>query len=451
MPRSINSLPRVPRIVAHGTAAGAFLLAASPLPAWYARRVTDQSDEPLGVIALLTAVVMLVAGVRHQRGGRQVMLHPARMLCGAGLLVVLQATALVHFPLLAGLLAVGILGCSVTIPRGKAGLIALLVLSLPLIASLDFYAGYPLRLVAAELAAWLLRACGLGVNRAGTLLMDGDNLVGMDPPCAGVRMLWTAGFTAAVVAARADLSWKRTLALIGGAVLCVVMGNSARAAAVFFPESGRVHWPHWMHPATGLVVHGLVLAAVFSLGTKMERRPTPGTTSCHSLFQPIASVLAAGCVLATAMALHTATPVHAVTSNTWPATLDGVPLIPLPLDTREQRFAQAFPGGIARFRCGDAEVILRSVEKATRLMHSSADCLRAAGFTITSKPVHRDADGRVWGCALAERAGRTWQVRERFVNAAQNRVCTDASAWFWKAALHPQEGPWTALTVMEER
>jgi hypothetical protein len=35
------------------------------------------------------------------------------------------------------------------------------------------------------------------------------------------------------------------------------------------------------------------------------------------------------------------------------------------------------------------------------------------------------------------------------VNAAQNLVCTDASAWFWEAVMHSDEGPWMAITIME--
>lgn len=425
-----------------------FALSAAPLLAWYARRVTDQSDEPLGVIALVTAIGFLTVMLRGKSAWSSVKVHPARMLSGAVLLGVIQTTGLAHFPLLLGLLAVATVAFSITMPRGKAGFIALLVLSLPLVASLDFYAGYPLRLAAAELSVWLLRLTGLAVARAGVILLDGDNLVGMDPPCAGVRMLWTACFTAAVVAMRMRLAWSRTLMLLGGAVICVILGNSLRAALVFFPESGRVHWPEWMHPGIGLVVHGGVLAAVFGLGSVMEGMRRRATTFMPGKLCTLLGCIGVAAALIAAQFLGnpSSAPAFAVS---WPATLDGTPLTPIPLSTRESRFAQAFPGGIAKFRCGASEVILRRVEQCTRRMHPSADCLRAAGFTITTKPVHQDADGRVWGCCLAERGGQTWRVRERFVNAAQTRVCTDASAWFWGAMLHPDEGPWTAVTVLE--
>jgi exosortase/archaeosortase family protein len=229
----------------------AFLLAALPLLSWYVQRVIDGSDEPLGVIALVVAVATLVtaAGFGH-KDRRRVRLHPWRMLVGAGLLALVQWFGPVRLPLVAGLLAVVVVAVSVEMPRGKAGVIALLVLSLPLVASLDFFAGYPLRLAAAELGRGMLWIVGIEAERNGVLLVHCGRLVGIDPPCAGIRMLWTACFLAAVLAVRMRLSWRRTLGLLGIAIGCVVLGNSLRAALVFLPESGRVHWPEWAHPGS---------------------------------------------------------------------------------------------------------------------------------------------------------------------------------------------------------
>jgi exosortase/archaeosortase family protein len=435
-------------------------MAAAPLMSWYLRRVTDRSDEPLGVLALLTAVVLLGGSFHTAQARAKVALHPLRLLIGALLLALLQRTPLAHFPLISGLLAVAVLGLSVEVPIGKAGVLALLVLSLPLVASLDFYAGYPLRLVASQITVLLLNLGGLGVERVGVLLREGGSIVGMDPPCAGVRMLWSACFTAAVVATWQRFLWPRTLLLLAGAVVCVVLGNSVRATLVFFPESGRVHWPEWMHPGVGLVVHGVVLAAVFGMGDALAGRRfrrdathwsrTPAVARFVKWRGWVAAVmLALGALLAWRMTDSPRSPADAPHLASWPATLDGLPLVSLPLSVREARFAQAFPGHIAKFRCGDAEVILRRVTAPTRYMHPSSDCLRGAGFEVTSKPMHEDADGRLWGCSLAERANEKWRVRERYVNAAQNLVCTDASAWFWEAVMHSDEGPWMAITIME--
>jgi hypothetical protein len=132
----------------------AFVLAALPLLVWYGRRMSDGSDEPLGVIALVAAGVIFLTAARFgRRDPGELGIMPARMMAGAAVLASLQFGGRGFSPLITGVLAVAILAVSVRMPRGKAGVIALLVLSLPLIASLDFFAGYPLRLAIASMSA----------------------------------------------------------------------------------------------------------------------------------------------------------------------------------------------------------------------------------------------------------------------------------------------------------
>jgi exosortase len=433
------------------TALIAFTLAALPLLIWYARRMMDHSDEPLGVIALLVAVFTLAVAARYGKRDRARIL-PGRMLAGAALLAILQFSGVVRYPLLAGLLAIAIIAASVSMPRGKAGVIALLVLSLPLIASLDFFAGYPLRLVVAQMTTGLLQFGGIPVERTGVMLIDGERIVGIDPPCAGIRMLWTSCFVAAVLAARMRLSWLRTFSLLALAVVCVVIGNVLRAAVVYFPESGRVEWPDWAHPGVGLLVHGCVLAAVFGISNRLdclERR-------CHntSWWRNGRRLAVSSGVLLLAFAGMLAVgrghdPIANEASD-WPTMLDGVALIPLPLSAAETQFLRAFPGDIAKFSWGEAEVIMRRTNQPTRLMHPSGDCLRAAGFKVHSEPVFRDTDSRLWGSSIALRNGTCWLVHERYVSAS-GAVTTDASAWYWQALLHPEDGPWTATTVISQK
>jgi len=432
----------------------AFLLAALPLGTWYVQRVIDGSDEPLGVIALGAAFATLItaAGLGHG-DRRRIRLHPWRMLIGAGLLALVQWYGPVRLPLVAGLLAVAVVAFSVEMPRGKAGVIALLVLSLPLVASLDFFAGYPLRLAAAELGRGMLWFVGIEAERNGVLLVHCGRLVGIDPPCAGVRMLWTACFLAAVLAVRMRLSWRRTLGLLGMAIGCVVVGNALRAALVFLPESGRVRWPEWAHPGVGLMVHGLVLGGVFYAAARLERIGRRCETkrwwmTGRRLMVPTVAVSLVVAALVLFIAGRATAP--PVAEQPWPANLDGVALVELPLSELEQRFARSFPGQIGRFAWGEREVIMRRTIRPTRRMHPAADCLRAAGFVTRAEPLFRDSDGGLWGCSTARKDGRRWRVLERYLNSDGSLLATDASAWFWQAMAQPDEGPWTAVTVIEE-
>lgn len=426
-----------------------FVISVIPLLSWYGRRVTDGSDEPLGVIALLVALATLAVAARYGKRDR-IRVLPGRMIVSAALLSAIQFASVVRYPLLIGLLAIAAIAFSVKMPRGKAGTIALLVLSLPLVASLDFYAGYPLRLIVAEITTFLLKLGGIPVEKVGVMLIDGDRLVGIDPPCAGIRMLWTSCFVAAVLAARMRLSWLRTLALLSAALICVVVGNGVRAAMVFFPESGRVEWPEWGHPGAGLLVHSAVLLAVFGFAGRLDRAGKRWELSNWWQGTRRLTVVAFGMLLVTGGLFVTSLgkdgPTHA-TETSWPTMFDGVSLIRQPLSPMEQSFARSFPGHIAKFTWGEAEVIMRRTHQATRMMHPSGDCLRAAGFETHSEPLFRDADDLLWGASFALRDGKRWLVHERYVSE-NGDACTDASAWYWQALLYPDEGPWTAMTVI---
>src|ERR1700738_5023470 len=63
-------------------------------------------------------------------------------------------------------------------------------LALPVLPSLQFTLGYPMRIISAALAVPLLRAHGLDVARQGTFLLWRDEMIQFDAPCSGVNMLW---------------------------------------------------------------------------------------------------------------------------------------------------------------------------------------------------------------------------------------------------------------------
>ena len=72
-----------------------------------------------------------------------------------------------------------------------------------------------------------------------------------------------------------------------------------------------------------------------------------------------------------------------------PSDWDGQPVRPLALSAVEQRFAQAFPGHIARLTDGRQIVVLREVRQPTRLLHPAVDCYRALGYRIEGERLER--------------------------------------------------------------
>jgi hypothetical protein len=131
----------------------------------------------------------------------------------------------------------------------------------------------------------------------------------------------------------------------------------------------------------------------------------------------------------------------------WPSAWDGAPLRPLALSEVEHRFAQQFPGAIARMTDGHQMLVLRQVTSPTRMLHPAADCYRALGYRIEQARLERDREARLWRCFEAQRGrGQTLRVCERIVGA-DGVAFTDTSAWYWAAASGRSQGPWQAVTV----
>ena len=161
----------------------------------------------------------------------------------------------------------------------------------------------------------------------------------------------------------------------------------------------------------------------------------------------------------------------AAASPAWPTHWEGRALRPMSLTPEETRFADGFPGALARFTDGSAEILFRRVDSPTRKLHPSADCLRALGYAVKPRPAVSTPDGRTWSCNLAMRNGETLLVREVVVTgngdgeprgaaiggagtrgaatgkAATRDSWTDISSWYWHALWGNTQGPWTAVTL----
>ncbi len=134
----------------------------------------------------------------------------------------------------------------------------------------------------------------------------------------------------------------------------------------------------------------------------------------------------------------------------WPLQLRGHALRPLALSAVEHRFAAHFPGRIGRFAVADgSQLVLRDVHRPTRMLHPAADCWRGLGWRIQSSRLERDDEAVLWRCFDAVRHEQRVRVCERIVDV-QGRSFTDTSAWFWAASLQHSQGPWRAITHVQE-
>lgn len=131
----------------------------------------------------------------------------------------------------------------------------------------------------------------------------------------------------------------------------------------------------------------------------------------------------------------------------------GVPLRPLALSDVELRFAKHFPGTITRMTDDRQTLVLRTVNKPTRMLHPATDCYRGLGYRIVNEQLEvqasagEDASADVlWRCFVAQRHGRSVRVCER-IEDATGQGFTDTSSWYWASIAGQSQGPWTAVTV----
>lgn len=249
------------------------LLVFWPVWGWYLRRMLDGSDEPWGVLALVTAMVLL-----YKRGHWSA---PSRSaIINSSLVMMVYAIAYYNLPdlirAMLAILALAFVLSSMCYNRPlHAGLTGLLLVSLPLIASLQFYGGYPIRLLTALLSSQLLNLFGLEVLPKGTLLFWMGEVIAVDAPCAGIKMLWAGLYLNFTLALWRNLSLMTTWIYTSITMMSVFAGNVMRATVLFFTESGIVDAPATAHEAIGLLIFSLIVSWIILI-----HRYQPGVRPC---------------------------------------------------------------------------------------------------------------------------------------------------------------------------
>lgn len=272
---------------------------------WYARRLALSPEEA----APLAAAVAVLAGLAWARrqGRRKVSACPS-----VALDRVIPGNAAAEggattFPLLSTSLLLGgyaashwllppIMQCALAVTtvlwtaysvvadeRPPTALWGLAALALPVLPSLQFTLGFPLRASSAAVTATLLQLQGLAVTRQGTLLTFGGRAVEFDAPCSGVAMLWAAMLTTLLAGALLRLRPLKLALALAAAGVSTIVANVLRTAALFYLETGLLTGPAWWHEAVGLAA--FAASAVLSLRIALALAPAvkaPEIAPCHA-------------------------------------------------------------------------------------------------------------------------------------------------------------------------
>jgi exosortase/archaeosortase family protein len=237
---------------------------------WYVSRAVYSWDQPWGVLALIAAIVFLLASRKPWPQTDRSLLLPT-------LLVVFYAATYFSFgPLARATVAFTALAVTTSSLRfGKSshpGLFGLLYLSLPTLPTLQFFGGYPLRVVVAKIASAILRMSGFAVIPEGTCLNWAGKLIWIDAPCSGIKMLWAGLFLTFVVLCLYELPLLKTFLLLPLVGVVIMATNVFRAVALFYIEAGVLKAPSWGHEYAGVIAFVLEAAGIIGIVMLLRRR-----------------------------------------------------------------------------------------------------------------------------------------------------------------------------------
>jgi exosortase/archaeosortase family protein len=267
-------------------------------------------------------------------------------------------------------------------------------------------------------------------------------------------MLWHSCIAAMALSAFHRCSWPVTIAAGTASVLSVIPANAIRAGCLVLIESGKLGTNTPAHETVGLLCFAAILLPLAWWISRMSRPPAPAIVAAPARMTHRILLLTAA-ITAPLMMARADSPTPPVASDPAPLlfTFNGVtlPLDPLPASPEEAAFAKSFPGTLSCHRWGSShQIILRRVDVATRRLHPSRDCLRAAGFQTSDSVLVHTSDSCEWSMFHATRGETRLCVHERIVSERDDSSWTDVPAWFWGAVRHPLNGPWCAETVISQ-
>jgi exosortase/archaeosortase family protein len=230
---------------------------------WYVARVATAPEEAAALV--LTIVFLGSLGLARMR--QPVASRPFPLAAVAIILAAYAASYAVLPPIMRAAIAIAVtLFCfhvAVFRERPPFAFWGLVALALPVLPSLQFMLGYPMRVVSAVLTVGLLQAHGLMISRQGMFLVWRDEMVQFDAPCSGVNMLWAGLLVTFMGCVLFRLGVLKVLVAVASSLALAIACNVLRASSLFYVESGLFQAPGWWHDGIGIAA--FMLSAVVTL------------------------------------------------------------------------------------------------------------------------------------------------------------------------------------------
>jgi exosortase/archaeosortase family protein len=238
---------------------------------WYVQRVWESPEEAAS-LALTVAFLGALGVTRRSKEAMRLPLLPVALLLAAfaasyGMLPpIARAAIAIAATLFCGHLA----AFKERPPIAFWGLVAL---ALPVVPSLQFVLGYPMRLVSASLSVGLLQVHGLAVERQGTFLSWRDELIQFDAPCSGVNMLWAGLLLTLMGCVLFRFNVLKVMIAVALSLVLAIACNVLRATSLFYVEAGLLpHAQAWWHEGIGIAAFTVSAVVTLWLLTRLRGR-----------------------------------------------------------------------------------------------------------------------------------------------------------------------------------
>jgi exosortase/archaeosortase family protein len=228
---------------------------------WYIERIWAEPEETAALV--LTIVFLGALGLFRKREAVKPFSIP---LLPVALLLAAYAVSHVALPpiartALAAATALFVWHVAMFKERPPIAFWGLVALALPVVPSMQFVLGYPMRLVSATLTVALLQAQGLVIARQGTFLVWRDEMIQFDAPCSGVNMLWAGLLLTLMGCVLFRLSVLKVMLAVALSIGLAIACNALRASSLFYVEAGLVpETPAWWHEGIGIAAFMLPVA-----------------------------------------------------------------------------------------------------------------------------------------------------------------------------------------------
>ena len=199
---------------------------------WYWVRVSAAPEEALS-LGLAVAFLFVLALPRLMSGFR---LHSVPLTPIVVLLLTYAAATFFLPPIMCAALAVLtvllVLYLAVFGRRPPLGFYGLIALALPVLPSLQFVLGYPMRLVAATMTVGVLNLQGVHVVRQGTYVIQKGEMSQFDAPCSGVTALWALLLLAFMISTVRHATFAATAKAVFCAACLAILANVLRVSCL---------------------------------------------------------------------------------------------------------------------------------------------------------------------------------------------------------------------------